>query len=128
MFESEFPAGTRDHVACESDGRTQIGAPSVMLKPDLAQAIAVTLHELATNRQSTVPCPLPKLRFVSSGRRAEDRQLVVRWTEAGGPSAKPPTRKGFGTSMMQSIMNSVKGRVQLDWCAEGLACEIALPT
>jgi hypothetical protein len=30
--------------------------------------------------------------------------------------------------MMQSIMNGVKGRVQLDWCAEGLACEIALPT
>jgi two-component sensor histidine kinase len=47
---------------------------------------------------------------VARGRRA----AWVRWTEAGGPPAKRPTRKGFGTRMMQSMIDGVKGRVQLD--------------
>jgi hypothetical protein len=30
--------------------------------------------------------------------------------------------------MMQSMIDGVKGRVQLDWRAQDLACEIAIPT
>jgi hypothetical protein len=30
--------------------------------------------------------------------------------------------------MMQTMIDGVKGRVQLDWRAEGFACEIAVPT
>jgi two-component sensor histidine kinase len=109
------------------DGRTQIDGPSVMLKPDLAQAIGVTLHELATNAAKYGALSVAEGQVRVEWSRAEDRQLVVRWTEAGGPPAKPPTRKGFGTRVMQSMIDGVKGRVQLDWRAEGLACEIALP-
>jgi two-component sensor histidine kinase len=110
------------------DGRTQIDGPSVMLKPDLAQAIVVTLHELATNAAKYGALSGAEGQIRVEWSRAEDRQLVVRWTEAGGPPAKPPTRKGFGTRAIESMMVGVKGRVQLDWRAEGLACEIALPT
>jgi PAS domain S-box-containing protein len=110
------------------DGRTQIDGPSVMLKPDLAQAIVVTLHELATNAAKYGALSVAEGQVRVEWSRAEDRQLVVRWTEAGGPPAKPPTRKGFGTRAIESMIVGVKGRVQLDWRAEGLACEIALPT
>jgi two-component sensor histidine kinase len=62
--------------------------------------------------------------------RAADGQLVLRWTEAGGPPIDhPPTRKGFGTSVMETmIRDGMKGGAQLDWRPEGLVCEIALPT
>jgi two-component sensor histidine kinase len=87
----------------------------------------VTLHELATNAAKHGALSVAEGQVRVEWSRAEDRQLVVRWTEAGGPPAKPPTRKGFGTRIMLSMIDGVKGRVQLDWRAEGLACEIAIP-
>jgi PAS domain S-box-containing protein len=108
--------------------RTQIDGPSVVLRPDLAQAIALALHELATNAAKYGALSVAEGQVRVEWSCAEDRQLVVRWTEAGGPPAKPPTRKGFGTRMMQSMIDGVNGRVKLDWHAEGLACEIAVPT
>ena len=59
-----------------------------------------------------------------------DGQLVLRWTEAGGPPVvTPPTRKGFGTDVMEAIIRGhVGGDARLDRRAEGLACEITLPT
>jgi PAS domain S-box-containing protein len=112
----------------DGETRTQIDGPTVMLKPNVAQAIAVALHELATDAAKYGALSVAKGYVRVEWSRAEDRQLVVRWTEAGGPPAKPPIRKGFGTRMMQSMIDGVKGRVQLDWCADGLSCEIAVPT
>jgi two-component sensor histidine kinase len=60
--------------------------------------------------------------------RAADGQLVLRWTELGGPPVNPPTRKGFGTHVMETmIRDGVRGEVRLDWRAEGLACEVTIP-
>jgi two-component sensor histidine kinase len=60
--------------------------------------------------------------------RAADGRLVLRWTETGGPPVDPPTRKGFGTRVMETmIRGQMKGELRFDWRAEGLACEIVLP-
>lgn len=109
--------------------RTQIEGPTVMLKPEVAQAIAVVLHELATNAAKYGALCGTEGQIRVEWSRAEDGQLMLRWIEAGGPPVNPPMRKGFGTHVMESmIRESVKGRVQLNWHAKGLACEIAVPT
>jgi PAS domain S-box-containing protein len=109
------------------DMRTQIDGPPIMLKPDLAQAIAVALHELATNAAKYGALSVDTGRVRVEWRRADGR-LVLRWTEAGGPPVKPPTRRGFGTNLMQTLIRSHEGgAVRLDWNAEGLTCEIVLP-
>jgi two-component sensor histidine kinase len=108
--------------------RTQIDGPTVVLKPDLAQAIAVALHELATNaaKYGALSAATGQVRVAWS--RAADGRLVLRWSEVGGPPVNPPTRRGFGTVVMDSmIRESMKGWVQLDWRAEGLGCEINVP-
>jgi PAS domain S-box-containing protein len=108
--------------------RTLIEGPIVVLKPDLAQATAVALHELATNaaKYGALSVPEGQVRVEWS---CAGGQLVLRWTEAGGPPVNPPTRRGFGTSVLETmIRDGVKGRVQLDWRVEGLACEIVIPT
>jgi PAS domain S-box-containing protein len=113
----------------DGEMRTQIDEPTVMLKPDLPQAIAVALHELATNAAKYGALSVANGQVCVEWSRTADGQLVLRWTEAGGPPVKPPTRRGFGTSVMESmIRDGMKGRAQLDWRAEGLACEIAVPT
>jgi hypothetical protein len=60
---------------------------------------------------------------------AEDGQLVLRWTEAGGPRVNPTTRKGFGSHMIEAMIRGHEGGdVRLNWHPDGLVCEIALPT
>ncbi len=113
----------------DGDMRTQIDGPTVVLKPEFAQAIAVALHELATNATKYGALSVAEGRVCVEWSRAADGQLVVRWTEVGGPPVNPPTRKGFGTYTVEAMIRGhVLGDVRLDWRAEGLACEIALPT
>ena len=39
----------------------------------------------------------------------------------------PPTHRGFGTRIMESIIGQLRGEVRFDWRDQGLTCEIALP-
>jgi PAS domain S-box-containing protein len=109
--------------------RTRIDGVPVVLKPDVAQAIAVALHELATNAVKYGALSVATGQVCVEWSPPADGQLVLRWTEIGGPPVKPPTRRGFGTHVMEAMIRGhVKGDVRLDWRAEGLACEITLPT
>ena len=109
--------------------RTQIDGPTVVLKPDLAQAIGVAVHELATNAAKYGALSVPEGQVRIEWSRAADGRVVLRWTEARGPPVNPPTRKGFGTHVIEVMIRShERGEVHLDWHAEGLVCEIAVPT
>jgi two-component sensor histidine kinase len=113
----------------EREIRTRIDGPAVMLKPDVAQAVAVALHELATNAAKYGALSVAKGQVRVEWSCVADRQLVLRWTETGGPPVNPPTHKGFGTHMIDAMIRGHEGGdVRLNWHTEGLACEIILPT
>ena len=112
----------------DGEARARIDGPNLLLEPDMAQAIAVALHELATNAAKYGALSVPAGHVQVEWSRASDGRLVLRWTETGGPPVEPPTRRGFGTRVMESmIRDQLKGEMRFDWRAEGLACEIALP-
>jgi two-component sensor histidine kinase len=110
----------------DGEMRTRIDGPSVMLNSDMAQSMAVALHELATNAAKYGALSEEGQVRVEWSCVA-DRQLVLRWAEVGGPSVQPPTRKGFGTHMIEAMIRGQGGDVRLDWRPEGLMCEIAVP-
>jgi two-component sensor histidine kinase len=111
------------------DGRTRIDGPNVILEPELAQAIAVVLHELATNAAKYGALSGAKGQVRVEWSCVANGQLVLRWIEAGGPPVNPPARKGFGTRMIETMIRGHEGGdVRLNWHPEGLACEILLPT
>jgi PAS domain S-box-containing protein len=111
----------------KGEARAQINGPYVLLATNTAQAIAVTLHELATNAAKYGSLSVPEGRVEVTWSRATDGRLVLQWTETGGPPAKKPTCEGFGTSVIaRMIREQLKGEMHLDWRTEGLACEILL--
>jgi PAS domain S-box-containing protein len=111
----------------QNQGRVRIDGPEVLLEPTTAQAIAVILHELATNAAKYGSLSVPKGRVEMTWLRASDRQLILLWTESGGPPAKKPVREGFGTRVIgRMIREQLKGEIRLDWRTKGLACEIIL--
>jgi two-component sensor histidine kinase len=108
--------------------RARIDGPNLLLEPNTAQTIAVTLHELATNAAKYGSLSVPEGRVQVEWSRVADGRLVIRWTETGGPSVMPPTRRGFGTRVMDGmIRRQLKGEMRLDWRTDGLTCEITLP-
>ena len=111
----------------DGEARARIDGPNLVLEPNTAQAIAVVLHELATNAAKYGALSVAEGSVEVTWSRAADGLLVLRWTERGGPPVKPPMRQGFGTRVMERmIRGSLKGKMRFDWRAEGLACEIAL--
>ena len=112
----------------DGEGRTGIDGPYLLLQPDIAQAMAIALHELATNAAKYGALSASEGRVQVAWSLGPDERLVVSWTETGGPLVKPPTRPGFGMRVMEKmIQGQLKGEMHFDWRAEGLACEIALP-
>jgi two-component sensor histidine kinase len=113
------------------DGKTRgarFDGPIVLLERNTAQTIAVILHELTTNAAKYGALSVPEGHVQIKWSHPADGRLVIRWIETGGPPVTPPTRQGFGTRLIRSmIRDQLKGEGRLDWHPEGLACEIAVP-
>jgi PAS domain S-box-containing protein len=110
------------------DERASIEGPALLLSPDVAQAIVVTVHELTTNAAKYGALSVPEGRVQIAWSYAPDGRVVLRWTEAGGPPVKPPDHKGFGSRAIESmIRKQLMGEITFDWRPHGLSCEIVVP-
>jgi PAS domain S-box-containing protein len=108
------------------DARVRIGGPEVLLEPNAAQAVAVTLHELATNAAKYGSLSVSDGQIELNWSHQDNGRLNLRWTEMGGPPVRAPTRRGFGGRIIEQMIGQQKGETRFDWRAEGLVCEITL--
>jgi PAS domain S-box-containing protein len=112
----------------KDETRVRIDGPQVLLDPNAAQAIAVTLHELATNATKYGSLSVPKGRTILTWSHEAGGQLILRWTEVGGPAVEMPKKRGFGTRVIEQLIGQMKGKARFDWGTEGLVCEITIRT
>ena len=112
----------------QDESRVQIDGPQVLLEPNAAQAIAVTLHELATNAAKYGALSVAKGQVYLNWSHEADERLIFRWTEIGGPAVRMPTHQGFGGRVIERMIRQLKGNTRFDWRPEGLVCEIILQT
>jgi PAS domain S-box-containing protein len=104
----------------------RINGPQVLLEPNTAQVVAISLHELATNAAKYGALSVPSGQISLEWSHEADGRLVLQWRERGGPAVKPPTREGFGTRIIARMIGQLKGNVRFDWRSDGLVCEITL--
>ncbi|MGQ0446691.1 MAG: HWE histidine kinase domain-containing protein [Beijerinckiaceae bacterium] len=100
---------------------------NVMLEPTIAQTVALALHELATNaaKYGALSAPLGRVRIAWD---VQPDSLVLRWAESGGPAVETPSSKGFGTRVINAIVEGqLGGAATFDWEREGLQCVISIP-
>ncbi len=107
--------------------RVRIDGPQVLLEPNTAQILAVTLHELATNAAKYGALSTANGHIDVKWSEEADGRLNLRWMETGGPTVQPPSRRGFGGRIIEKMIGQLKGKTRFDWRAEGLVCEITLP-
>jgi two-component sensor histidine kinase len=81
--------------AQEGRGRFDIKGPDLRLPPRMALALAMALHELATNAVKygsfSVASGQVRIEWMVCGART----FTLRWTEEGGPKVTPPTRRAL---------------------------------
>jgi PAS domain S-box-containing protein len=109
----------------KNEARVRIEGPPVLLEPNTAQAIAVALHELATNASKYGALSATEGQIEVKWSHT-DGWLILLWTETGGPHVKTPTRQGFGGRVIKGMIEQLKGQTRFDWRQEGLVCEITL--
>jgi two-component sensor histidine kinase len=57
----------------------------------------------------------------------DEQRLRLVWTERGGPLVEPPTRRSFGTRMMESLGQQLNGQVQLAYEPSGFVYSLDVP-
>jgi PAS domain S-box-containing protein len=110
----------------EDESVAAVGPPTV-LQPATAQALALALHELATNaaKYGALSAAAGKVRL---NWELEPDRLVLQWTETGGPPVSAPCSEGYGTRVIgASIERQLGGRAAFDWRPQGLHCVLSLP-
>lgn len=108
--------------------RLSLQGEPVRLDPKVALALGMALHELATNaaKYGALSCPQGELQV--EWHRDPDEALHIRWTERGGPAVQPPTRRGFGSRVIeQGLAYELEAEVRLGFDPSGVSCMFRIP-
>ena len=112
----------RQVLRFDGDGsRYDLDGPDMRIGARAGLSLSLLLHEMGTNAVKygalSVPGGTVTVRW-----RTEDGQFHLDWTEQGGPPAKPPTRRGFGSRLIAMGIAGA-GRAALDFGEQGLRAE-----
>ncbi|MGY2049544.1 sensor histidine kinase [Methylobacterium sp. JK268] len=111
--------------------RIALDGPPVDLTADLAVPTGMAIHELTTNAAKHGALSVPEGRIaVRWGVEAREgiRRLRLDWTERGGPPTRAPTRRGFGSTLLQRVLTMQCGAdIGFDFAPAGLHFRMEAP-
>jgi len=108
-------------------GRTSLSGPALTLTSKLTLAMSAAVQELSTNAAKYGALSVEQGRLDVSWSRQDDGRIAFSWIERDGPPVHKPTRRGFGTRLIQDILALDSGwSVTLDYAPEGLRCTMLI--
>lgn len=123
----EIASVVLDPYRSRSPERVVIDGPHCTVTPQLAVTLALCLHELATNaaKYGALLVPQGSVTLVWA---FEGDWLRLCWSESHGPPVGVRSRRGYGTSFIESATRGgLGGRVEFRFNSSGLVCEMLLP-
>jgi two-component sensor histidine kinase len=116
------------HALVSDRERAELQGPSVILEPKACLSLALVFHELATNSVKYGAFSNGSGRLGVSWSNDPSSGFVLEWVETDGPPARKPTRRGFGTKLIQRAMASeLDAKVQLNFRETGFSCVVTAP-
>jgi PAS domain S-box-containing protein len=111
--------------------RFSVEGDDVRLQPKAALTLAMVFHELATNASKYGALSNDEGRIAIDWQVDQSPQgdrMRLRWQESGGPTVTPPSRKGFGSRLIEGgLAQDLGGKVRLRYDPAGVSCEIVMP-
>ena len=129
------PGSLRDLLRAEGDAylnsnadRLYLDGPNVLLEPQAFSIVALVVHELMTNASKYGALTDRSGRVEVTWELDPMERLVLRWRERGGPAVQAPTRRGFGTTVIErSIPFDLKGEAELHYELTGVEARFVIP-
>jgi two-component sensor histidine kinase len=109
-------------------GKFSIRGPDFRVTSGAVIALAMTLNELCTNTTKfgalSVPSGHVEIAWTID---AGNERLHLTWTEKGGPAVRPPTRRSFGTRLIETLGKQLHGTVELAYDSKGFSYALNVP-
>ncbi len=109
----------------------QLSGPVVALTSRASLSLALAIHELATNaaKYGGLSVDGGQLSVVWGVTGSSDKpRLDIEWSESGGPPVAPPSRRGFGTKLIEvSLVRGLGATVDREFLEAGVRCRISIP-
>jgi len=106
-------------------GRIRVAVPRMGVGERTATALAMVVHELATNsvKHGALSTEAGTLDISS---RADEEGIDLIWAESGGPAVAPPSEmSGFGSKLIaRSVASQLGGAIAYDWQPTGLVATL----
>jgi two-component system CheB/CheR fusion protein len=103
----------------------------VALTPKAGLSMAMAIHELASNaaKYGALSAAGGRVQVETRQREGEAGPLFcLSWTESGGPPVTVPTRRGFGTMLIErTLALDLDAEVKRDFLPDGLRCIFVFP-
>ncbi|MFC3077360.1 PAS domain-containing protein [Phenylobacterium terrae] len=108
--------------------RIKLSGPTIALRPQAAQSVAMAMHELATNAAKYGALSAPQGQVEVAWRGGGEREpLKLVWIERGGPPVAQPAGRGLGMTVVErAVGGGLQGSARFDWRPDGLVCELTL--
>jgi PAS domain S-box-containing protein len=106
--------------------RVSLEGPAIRLTANKALLVTMVLHELGTNAVKYGALSVEQGRVAIDWQMAQAERPTLRleWRESGGPSVGQPTRRGFGSRMIEAALHGSEGRVEFDFRPSGLRVKL----
>ena len=113
------------------EGNVAVEGLDIALTPKAGLALAMAMHELVSNAVKYGALSTGSGRLAvrwEISRTTDAATLMLVWTEAGGPVVSVPTRRGFGTTLIErALAHELDAEVSREFATSGLRCTIAIP-
>jgi PAS domain S-box-containing protein len=107
----------------------QIEGPQASINANNSLMLAMILHELGTNAVKYGALSKEEGRVSIKWEMLEREHgpaLSLHWRESGGPEVKPPKRKGFGSTLIERVLDGQHGHADMEYAPSGIICALTL--
>ncbi len=127
---ADLRAVLEHETAAHGSNRIVLNGPSLALGPAAALSMGMIFHELATNAAKYGALYDPDGRVFVDWTIAnqQSRVLTLIWREVGGPPVVAPSRKGFGSRLIErNVRHDLAGDAKLSYASTGFMAELSVP-
>jgi light-regulated signal transduction histidine kinase (bacteriophytochrome)/CheY-like chemotaxis protein len=108
--------------------RVSLSGPDVILEPKSFSTMALIVHELVTNARKHGALRDAGGRVTITTSSDPVGVVTIGWLESGGPLVLPPTRRGFGSTIIEQAIPFELGGTSIPrYTPTGFSLEMVLP-
>jgi two-component sensor histidine kinase len=118
--------GATEPYESQDAARFSISGPDTKIVSGSVIALAMTFNELCTNATKFGALSVPS-GHIQIGWTVDGERLRLTWTETDGPPVHPPTRRSFGTRMIETLGRQLGGDAHLTYQPTGFVYTLDVP-